>query len=152
MIQRIQTLFLLASAILLFVINISHIAQFEIEGSVFFLDSYQFSDIDGKLFQDTHTLIHLVSLIVLAGLLNMVTIFLYKKRQLQIRFCIYSIILQISVIGLILFYTHIARADAEFVRFCFGAFIPLITIILTFLAFKNIRKDDDLIKSLNRIR
>lgn len=152
MIQRIQSLFLLASSVLLFVMVTLKVAQFDLGGETFYLSTYQYSDTSGAMLEGTHFLIQFMLLVVIVAALNLANIFLFKKRVLQIRICTYSIILQVAILGMIGFYTYQAIDDAEFVRFQFGAFVPLVTIILTILAFQKIRKDEVLIRSLDRIR
>ena len=94
---------------------------------------------------------------ILASVLSFLTfinIWLYKKRKLQIRICVYSIILAFGLIGLIYYYFVIGfrQLDQPAYALRFPLVVPVIFIILIYLAFRGIRKDEILIRSLDRIR
>jgi len=83
-----------------------------------------------------------------------ISIFLFKKRMLQLRLCVLNIILLAGLIGLIcyhlIFYIRTVQADDFKIGFSF--IIPVIAIILTYLAFRGIRKDEYLVRLSDRIR
>ncbi len=81
------------------------------------------------------------------ALLSIATIFFYKKRSQQISMCYYLLILLIATLGFIGYLYSIGAMGLNFI-----AAIPLIAIILDFLAIFGIKKDDKLVKSLNRLR
>ncbi|MBE0639823.1 MAG: DUF4293 domain-containing protein [Bacteroidales bacterium] len=86
-------------------------------------------------------------------LLAVYTIFQYKKRVLQIRLNRLNIFLHVILIGGIFFFSTIieskvsARPD-----YGIGNILPLISIIMLFLASHFIRKDEKLIRSADRLR
>jgi len=92
-------------------------------------------------------------LVSLIALISLVTIFLYKKRNLQVRLCIYNMLLMVAVEGLLYYYVYkITKELDAIVQYQFAAILPLIALILTYLALRAIRRDDAIVKSLDRIR
>ena len=97
----------------------------------------------------------LMALSALIALIAMITIFLYKKRMLQIRLCIFNTILLVGFYGLFAFFLW--KISGVSVAFQFGNIrialaFPLISIILNYLAIRNIGADEILVRSLNRLR
>lgn len=82
-----------------------------------------------------------------------IAIFLYKRRKLQMRVTVFASLLQIGSFLLILFYIFYAftKMDAEMI-FNIKLVFPVAGAILGYLAFRNILKDELLIKSYDRIR
>ena len=70
------------------------------------------------------------------------------------RLCVFNIILLFGLVGLIYFFTKYILNDLEGVssHFEWPVVIPFIAIILNYLAFKRIQKDEILIKSYERLR
>ena len=86
-------------------------------------------------------------LIAAGTLIPFISIFLYKNRKLQIILNYLNILLFLLILGI--------GAGLYFhsTRFAYISFsIPLINIILTFLVIRAIKKDENLVKSLDRIR
>lgn len=100
--------------------------------------------------------IHIGALAALAGTIALVTIFLYRKRKMQIRLCVVQIILQAGLQAVIVFYllraATLIEMDMSSMKYSITAIFPVINIILAFLAYRGVAKDEKLIKSLDRIR
>jgi hypothetical protein len=88
------------------------------------------------------------------ALLPLINIFLFRNRKLQIRISIYCIILAFGLMGLIYYFFLIGFRQLEepSYAFRFPLVVPAIFIILMYLAFRGIRKDEILVRSLDRIR
>ncbi len=150
MLQRIQTLFLLIAAGLIAAMFFIPLAQFVIDNRIYNFN-YRAIQVSGAepLFK-TYSLAILLTVILL---LLWVTVFLFKHRRLQMRLCIYNMLLNLGFYGLFYFYYHQVVSVNQFVyTFKIASVFPLITIILLWLAFRGIRKDDLLVKSVDRIR
>lgn len=84
------------------------------------------------------------------------TIFLYKNRKFQIfltRITLLAIIIQI--VGIFFLNDHVVKgfnSANPSVTYSFSCIIPLIALVLTFLANRAIRKDEELIRAADRIR
>jgi hypothetical protein len=95
-------------------------------------------------------------LLVLTAILPLVTMFLYKRRMLQIRLCAVNIVLLIGVVVFVAIYYYLNSIldGAEFTArsFSITAIFPLLSLILTYLAARAIFRDEMLVRSLDRIR
>ncbi len=96
-------------------------------------------------------------LFILTGfvcLLLLIDIYLYKRRVLQGRICVFGILLMLGLTGLIYYYLKQGAAETRTTRFTLSlpAIFPLITAVLTYLAYRGIRKDEALVRSIDRIR
>jgi flagellar basal body-associated protein FliL len=80
-----------------------------------------------------------------------VIIFLYKKRILQIRILVFSVVLLLGLFGLFFYFTYAGFTGAK-VAFKVPVVFPVVAVILDYLAIRAIGKDEALIRSLNRIR
>lgn len=148
MIQRIQTVYMLIAAILI--------------GLLFTLPFAEIADAAGKLYVfDIRGIVHqntvtengmaIAGLIGLILLLHVGAIFMYKRRILQIRFLVLSILLSIGLFGMFYFFTYYAFDDAN-ISFKISVAFPIVAIILDYLAIRGIGKDEALIRSMDRIR
>jgi hypothetical protein len=84
-----------------------------------------------------------------------VSIFLYKKRMLQIRLCVFNAFLLIGFYGLFAFFLWKMSATPDIFRFSnvrLALSFPFISLILDYLAIRNIGADETLVRSLNRLR
>jgi hypothetical protein len=152
--QRIQTLYLLLVVALMSVTLFTPIAMFTVEsGEVFTLSAFALS----SAMQSQGT-IWMGILLSLAVALPLITIFLYKKRMLQIRLCAVEIVLLLGCIAFMIIYFWLSGANAledavvEHRHFGWAAIMPIVSLVFTSLAARAIFKDEALIRSLDRIR
>ncbi|MFH2143632.1 MAG: DUF4293 domain-containing protein, partial [Bacteroidota bacterium] len=81
------------------------------------------------------------------------SVFLFKNRKLQMRVCTYSILLIIGFYGLMSFYFFKLINNLEVViHYSFTSVLPMIAIVFIFMALRAIKKDEKLIKSVDRLR
>jgi hypothetical protein len=155
MIQRIQTLFLLLIVLLSVFLLSGSLLNFT-TGTAATI-SVTFTEVvknaGGSGTEMIEKLLPLTVLIIFIPLISLVTIFLYEKRKLQLRLALGLIIL--TAILLIAF-VHVSlsvinKFNAQFVP-GFKTIIPLLMLILAVLAYRGIRKDDQLVKSYDRLR
>lgn len=147
MIQRIQTVFLFFAAVFAGILFFAPIASFNVGNeivkfSVFGVENH------------TNALILLI-LAILMVIVPLITIFMYKKRELQLKLSSLNVLLNAILCGLVfLFYVDKVQTclSAESVTYAFGTYIPLINIVLSILAMRWIKKDIELIKSVDRLR
>ncbi|WP_142685624.1 DUF4293 domain-containing protein [Chitinophaga polysaccharea] len=98
-------------------------------------------------------------LYVVIILLALVTIFLFKKRKLQFRLTIFNILFSFGALG---WQYYVVQQTANKLNsggvsittasYLPAAVLPVVIIILLFLAARGIYKDEKLIKSLDRLR
>lgn len=154
MIQRIQTLYLLGSLILIGLCFFVPVAEISLPGG----DLYTFNLFGYHIVQGiTSGTVHETTSLLIAGILIcfilLITIFLFKNRILQIRFCVYGIILPAGLTFLFFFVLNSIKKDLNAIIYYQIAIVfPIIAGILCYLAMRAIRKDDKLVKSYDRLR
>lgn len=100
------------------------------------------------------TLIVYSALCIIIPVVSFASIFLFKKRILQMRLNSFNIILMIFQIIAIIVYIYMAKdaaPEAE-LKLSWPIIAPPINIILTYLAIRAIGRDEALVRSLNRLR
>lgn len=160
MLQRIQSVFMFVvviSGILLFfpplATYFSELGYFK-----FFLYGVQdlvhdpFGETTEKLFSVWFSLpLFLIQLVIV--LLAIFTLFKFKKRPMQLRLNQLNIFLNVILVGGIFFFsTMVENKVGAKPDFGIGTILPLISIIMLFLANNFIRKDEKLIRSADRLR
>ncbi len=137
MIQRIQTLWLLAASACGFV---TVKVPFYI-GSIGNAPAEELSPM-------TNNNMLLLVLTIAMALLALFDIFLYKNRDQQLKISIIALLM--SLVNLILYFTQIRKYTTGGISlWCLFAFvIP----VLLFLAARSIYKDEKMVKSLDRLR
>ncbi len=151
MIQRVQTLYLLAAVALMTIFFFSPLATFLSAEGLYSLSAMGVNSAAGELVSDTR---YLAIMVALAALLPFVTIFLFKKRMLQLRLSVVSVVLTLGalIVGGVYFYLakrYFGEAESAIRIVCL---LPVVAIIFDLMALKAIFKDEMLIKSLDRIR
>ena len=91
---------------------------------------------------------------IVVGLLALVTIFLFKNRKLQMKLLLLGILLSAGLVALVvyMFNSFGKTPDVAKTSYSWGALLPIAMFSLFILAWSNIRKDEKLIKSLDRLR
>ena len=147
MIQRIQTVFILLSSLLVASLFFLKFADLSVNGELHSFNAYGISAGDKLVFNGIPILIF-IGLIVL---LHLIIIFLYKKRIIQIRMLAFTIILLLGLFGMFFYFTYAGFEGAK-VAFKIPVAFPIIAVILNYLAIRAIGKDEALIRSIDRIR
>ncbi|MEA1887553.1 MAG: DUF4293 domain-containing protein, partial [Bacteroidota bacterium] len=95
----------------------------------------------------------LTLLLITVPVLFFVAIFLYKRRKFQMRLTVFSTLLLIGAFLLMLYYIFYTgrKLEAELI-FNIKLTFPIVGAIFGYLAFRNILKDELLIKSFDRLR
>ena len=122
--------------------------------NLFELNFYSLTDItDANNPTIVYLLAPLAVLIVLVNIFNLLAIFLFKKRPLQMRVCGLNVGILIGLVGIIV-YLNYAIADDLTTEWHLSStlIIPLVAAFLNFFAYRAISDDEALIQSLNRLR
>ena len=135
MLQRVQTLYLFLSAICAGVLP-------------FWLPLWTPTD---ELFFAKNEIVYLV-LFMASAALSIITIFKFKSRQNQFVLCRLNIILNLILLGLFVYRLLSLPGALEHAEKGIGLFLPVISIVLLVLANKAIKKDEALVKSVDRLR
>ncbi len=141
MIQRIQTIWLLLAALTAF--GYTQVPLF----------TATLPDAVERNFMATENLL-LFAVSVLIGLIAAAAIFLFKNRPLQINLSILGLLGSIGLIALEVFQLDKFKTDNAVATgsYAWGSLLPILMIVFFILAWRGIRKDQKLIKSLDRLR
>ena len=149
MIQRIQSVYLLAVTILMIICMCSPV------GSII-AGTQEISEF-GNLFitlpdgtKDYSTWALFIILLIVAGL-SLTTIFLFKKRMLQIRLAIFSIVMMVGYYLALVAYIFMLAEEASFSA-SWTICLPFVGLILNWLAIRGIGADEALVKAYDRLR
>lgn len=154
MIQRIQSLYLLLSALILIPVYSKVLAKLQISEDLF-VNFYHNRMVGSNTeIYDKISTWPVTVLLTLIIVITLTALFQFKNRIRQIRLCVFNIILQFGLIGLIYFYTKYTLHKSGGIQsvFMWPVLLPFITIVLTYLAIKKIQRDELLVRSADRIR
>jgi uncharacterized membrane protein len=96
----------------------------------------------------------LFAVAAIIGLIALVAIFLFKNRKQQLKFTNIGILLSAALVGLEFWQIGGFRQENSSLMgsYAWGAILPIILILFFIMASAGIRKDQKLIKSLDRLR
>lgn len=153
MLQRIQTVYLLIIVGLMAAVMFLPLAVMQVGG-----EYYVFKAVGvGTMAAGAELVYSTWGLFVLAAaisLLALITIFLFKKRILQIRLCVFNAILMLGFYGIFAFFAWTLKGDLAYsgLNLRIALSFPVIALILDYLAIRNIGADEALVRSLERLR
>ncbi len=94
----------------------------------------------------------LIGLFMGSAGLSLITIFLFKNRKLQFVLGRINIILNFILLGVFVYWSLTVSGEAMVSEKGIGMLIPIISIVLLVMANKAIKKDENLVKSVDRLR
>jgi hypothetical protein len=136
MIQRIQSIYLF------FCFIITGVLPF-----VFYLWKFE----NGLVFYFMQNVLYSI-LFGLSTSLSLLSILSFKKRQNQFVINRLNMILNLILLGLFVYRTLMVSGEALVSEKGIGMFLPIVAIFLLVLANRAIKKDEDLVKSVDRLR
>ncbi|MGK0324943.1 MAG: hypothetical protein ACJA2M_002965 [Polaribacter sp.] len=143
MIQRIQTIYLfLASVVsggLIFVFNLWK----TLKEQIFVLDLFS---------EELFAFKVIPFMFIASSILSLATIFLYKDRKLQFVIGRIIILINLFLLGLLIYLSLTLPGETSVSEKGIGMFLPILVVLLIVLANKAIKKDEDLVKSVDRLR
>lgn len=141
MLQRIQSLYLLLAAIVICLSFFIPVAAYVSDGESF------------NVYVKYWTL--LLWLAIGIASLNLVTIFLYMNRRVQMTLTVLAMFLKLIFFILIVYQVEYISepfgADND-AAITWGTFIPIVAFAFDLFAIRNISKDEKLVKSMDRLR
>ncbi|CAM1351883.1 MULTISPECIES: DUF4293 domain-containing protein [Tenacibaculum] len=144
MIQRIQSIYLLVAGIisggLTFLFSLWSNSQ---TNTIYILDLFSGNSILEK---------SIPVLFFISALVSIVTIFLFKNRQLQFVLNRLNILINLFLLGVLIYLSQTLSGEASVSEKGIGMFFPIIVVLLLVLANRAIKKDEDLVKSVDRLR
>ena len=160
MLQRVQTIYMLASVIAILTMHFFWLASFAIPEATFELNSLGLV-CQTKGFETDRMVWELFIVLLLMVALPLINIFLYENRKLQLRVLIYTIILNVLYYGL--FFWECYRLKGDVAALSQGGVVdvhynimmlvmPAVSIFALIMAARGVIFDIALIKSLERLR
>ncbi|MBV7268352.1 DUF4293 domain-containing protein [Winogradskyella luteola] len=136
MIQRIQTLYLiLAAGISAGLIFVFHLWTNNEDAKVYALDNYTY-----------------LGLFLGSAFLSLISIFMFKNRKSQFMLGRLNIILNFILLGIFVYQSLNLSGETNVSEKGIGILLPIFSIVCLVLANKAIKKDEDLVKSVDRLR
>ncbi len=150
MLQRIQTIFLLLASACMLAAVATPLSTFTYQGDTVVFEAMGMYKNDNL----TDSTWGLFALGIISSIASLITVFLYKQRVLQIRLSVMNIIV---MVGFYLFFGYLiysvySTEALTFQKIGIGLIMPIVAIILTYLAIRRIAADEALVRSLNRLR
>ncbi|MDY8134378.1 DUF4293 domain-containing protein [Aquimarina sp. 2201CG5-10] len=136
MIQRIQTIYLLLAA--------------AISGGLGMYLPYGLDSNKIDLYATEKPLI--MGMLVGSAVLSLIAIFLFNNRKLQFVLGRVNIILNFILLGVFVYWSPIVSGETFVSEKGIGMIIPIISIVLLVMANRAIKKDENLVKSVDRLR
>lgn len=136
MIQRIQSIFLLLAFVITGALPfVFHLWKLENGETVYFMSNIVYTILFG-----------------LSSTLSLLSLLSFKKRQHQFVMNRLNIILNLILLGLFVYRTLTVSGETTVSEKGIGMFLPIVAIFLLVLANRAIKKDEDLVKSVDRLR
>ncbi len=136
MLQRIQTVYLLLAVIvsagLIFVFSLWETSE-----------GIEVYAIDQML---------IFGMFLASAALSLVSIFMFKNRKLQFVLGRLNIILNLFLLGVFVYWSLSLPGEMDISEKGIGMFLPIVSIVFLVLANKAIKRDEDLVKSVDRLR
>ena len=144
MIQRIQSIYLLVATILsgglIFILNLWVNEQ----GNEFLvMDAFNSGNV---------LLVTMAVLFFVSALLTFIAIFQFKNRKLQFVLGRLTILVNFFLVGILVYFAQNLSGEIHVSVKGIGLLIPIVTIVLAVAANKAIKKDEELVKSVDRLR
>ena len=144
MIQRIQSVYLLGASLLSGVIVLFTNFWLNSEGSLI-----NFAD----FFASNNYMLLIVGILFYASsLLSFITIFLYQKRKKQLVLGRVNLVFNLLIIFILICYLQSLPGEVSIFVKGIGLFIPFMSLGLLLLSNRAIKKDEELVKSVDRLR
>jgi len=153
MIQRIQTVYLLIADILIAMLFFFRFAEISSSKDIFSA-GIQGIYLDGT--RQSQLILHnwpLVVLWIVIPILLFVSVFLFKKRKLQLKLSWINLLFALCMEGVIILEIWFgAKRLSGHSSLTIYFLLPIFAIVLIYLAIRAIKKDELLIRSIDRIR
>jgi len=147
MIQRIQTVYLFISALIVASMMKLKLADLSVNSELYTFTARGIYNGENLVFNGLAIFIFIWIIV----LLHLFVIFKYKKRILQIRILVFTMVLLLGLFGMFFYFAYAGFTGAK-VAFKIPVVFPIVAVILDYLAIRAIGKDEALVRSLNRIR
>lgn len=144
MLQRIQSLFLLLAIILSGGLSFYFSFWIDMAGKEFYLlDLFELKD---------WKILSIPISFVLSAILSIIALIIFKNRKQQLKFNRFNLIVNLYLLGIIVILLLSIPGESQISEKGIGLFLPVLVIVCLVLANKAIQKDEELVKSVDRLR
>ncbi|MCP3659334.1 MAG: DUF4293 domain-containing protein [Bacteroidetes bacterium] len=158
MIQRVQTLFLLLSSIILIIFPFVPILEIFDNNEIYIFGGFGLNHITskGSLINAEIFPFSIIGIFsILISFLSLTNIFLYNNRKLQLKICRINLISHILLFLIIIFFIYKINLQIQNLKifdFHLGILLLIFSVISTFMASYYINLDEKLVRSADRLR
>jgi len=156
MIQRIQTIYLFIASLAIGLMFAFPICSYYGDLHAFKLTLLGIKNLvpsSESIFQIYFTL-PLIIFVSIISMISLITIFLFKNRKRQLKIIQAIILFNILlIVGIFLIYSKMILTQVEVIEeYNIGAFLPLFSLIFLVMAYRGVKKDEELVRSADRLR
>lgn len=153
MIQRRQSLYILAAIIALGTLFFIDLGQLSGPTGLFNISFYRVVDVTSGVPETITYLFPLAAVLFVTTVLAVIDMFLFKNRMLQMRVATLTAALSIALAILLPATNYIVASTLEMDwHIHWSIALPIVSAVLMILAYRKISDDEALIRSLNRLR
>jgi len=144
MIQRIQSLYLLSAFLISGVLSFFVLLWVNYKGLQYYLMDL--------INEDSWEFISVPIGFILSSILSLIAIIKFNDRKLQVKLNRLNLVTNLYLLGIFV-YLLLSLSGENFISVKgIGLFLPVIVIVLLVMANKAIQKDEELVKSVDRLR
>ncbi|APG60194.1 DUF4293 domain-containing protein [Christiangramia salexigens] len=136
MLQRIQTVYLLLAAV--------------ISAGLIFLFPLWYNSAGESVYAQDELIA--LGMFMASAAMSLVSIFMFKNRKLQFVLGRLNIILNFFLLGVFVYWSLSLPGEMNISEKGIGMFLPIVSIVFLVLANKAVKRDEDLVKSVDRLR
>lgn len=156
MIQRKQTLYLLASGLLMLAMLFLTFAKITTQDMIYAFKATGLEDLSGEIVRPSWVLFGLTAAITL---ISFISIFLYRKRILQMRLTIFNLLIKVGFYLLVFLVYRPSFIEAivdttQDLSMSITPWLafPIVAMIFDYLAYRGIAVDEKTIRFMDRLR
>lgn len=159
MLQRIQTLFLLGVAVCMTATAVLPVWSFTVQGNTLelVLGQLVLKNTESNEVIQSLNMVYLLGIAVTAALVALINIFKFNDRKMQIKIALVSSLL--IIIYMVFIFLFVPKQAGEMLgseikgfHFQIGYYLTIVALLCNILARVFIKKDEDLVRSVDRIR
>jgi len=155
MIQRIQTVYLFLVLVFTLLFLFFPLGSLEIGATSYVIKTWGVSPVSEQILGDYNKVLGVISMI-LAFVVMILTVYItlqYKNRLLQIKLGKINILIHMVMVVTAFFYIDsIKKGLEEFFSYGVSIIFPLLSMILILMANRAIKRDEELVRSADRLR
>ncbi|RZK77141.1 MAG: DUF4293 family protein [Pedobacter sp.] len=152
MIQRIQSIWMVLASITIFLMLFIPIAETIAGTKEFWIQATGLYQHENGVTSKLESFRPLYISVIALAIMCVANIFNFRRRTLQKRICLLAIVLIFGLAFWSFEYAQQIPGGVDNAKFSVGAFLPMIAVIFCGLSIRGIRKDEQLLRSAERLR